>query len=363
MAGSNGNRRRQSLREVFLSIVRRAGEWPADALLIAGDLFEWDRLSRDTVGFLHAAFESVPHVPVFIAPGNHDPFVPNSPYATESWPHNVHIFASPDWASRTVKDGGLTVHGFGFDGPDVSVNPFGRLHVAQDGAVHVAVGHGSERSHQPPDKEAYAPFNAAEAALDGLAYLALGHFHAVTPVVGKFTTKMYYCGAPEGHGFRETGVRHYLEVEIDGDEVRVTPQPSSRVVYAVHEVDCAGFGTTQDVIESIRAAAQRDSLPQVARVVLKGACSPSVQEALSNVYDVVGGDFEHLELLDRTHPWEDYDALARENTSIGAFVCRATQEHADAPDEARRQLVERAREVGVAAFRGYDLGVRGLERV
>jgi len=31
-----GNRRRQSLRDVFHTIIRRAGEWPADVLLIAG---------------------------------------------------------------------------------------------------------------------------------------------------------------------------------------------------------------------------------------------------------------------------------------------------------------------------------------
>ena len=35
-----GNRRRQSLRDVFSAILRRAKEWPADAVLIAGDLFE-----------------------------------------------------------------------------------------------------------------------------------------------------------------------------------------------------------------------------------------------------------------------------------------------------------------------------------
>src|SRR6185436_20063981 len=104
-----GNRRRQSLRDVFRRVVRRAGEWPADALLIAGDLFEADRVSRDTIAFLVSEFRAIPQVPVFIAPGNHDPFTPASPYATEQWPKNVTIFRSASWESVPVHGGALTV--------------------------------------------------------------------------------------------------------------------------------------------------------------------------------------------------------------------------------------------------------------
>jgi len=158
-----GNRRRQSLRDVFHAIIERAGTWPADAVLIAGDLFERDRVSRDTIAFLVSEFKSIPHVPVFISPGNHDPFSPESPYAAENWPENVTIFKEPRWESHAVKGGLLTVHGFGFDGPSLSINPFGTLTI-EGKSIHVAVAHGSERGHQPPDKSAYAPFDARDAA-------------------------------------------------------------------------------------------------------------------------------------------------------------------------------------------------------
>jgi len=105
MRAGFGNRRRQNLRDVLTSIVARAGDWPADALLIAGDLFEGDRISHDTTQFLSGLFESIPHVPVFIAPGNHDPFTPDSPYATMTWPENVAIFDSPQWQCHRVKGG------------------------------------------------------------------------------------------------------------------------------------------------------------------------------------------------------------------------------------------------------------------
>jgi exonuclease SbcD len=358
-----GNRRRQSLRDVFRRIVRRAGEWPADALLIAGDLFESDRVSRDTIAFLVSEFRSIPKVPIFIAPGNHDPFTPTSPYATESWPKNVTIFRGPSWESAVVHGGMLTVHGFGFDGPDISTNPFGKLTLpAKREGIHIGVAHGSERGHQPPEKRAYAAFDAKDAAIEGLRYLALGHFHGVTPIEGDFPTTIWYSGSPEGHSLRETGMHHYLEIEIDEKKVDVTAVPSSRVIYTVRRLMCDDFESAQDVIDAIRAIAREEEARQVARVVLAGGLDASIHAELGLIYDAAALEFEHLYLLDRTAPLEDFDALSRDDTSLGSFVRRLNGEISACAEEAQRQKLVRSREIGVAAFRRREMEVRGLER-
>ena len=364
MPASFGNRRRQSLRDVFHAIVERAGAWPADGLLIAGDLFEHDRVSRDTIHFLISEFKSIPEVPVFIAPGNHDPFTPDSPYATETWPKNVFIFSKPQWSGYSVSDGAMTVHGFGFDGPKPSHNPFGELRVSRQerGEVHVAVAHGSERGHQPPDKDEYAPFDAGNAATEGLDYLALGHFHSVTPIEGDFHTTIYYSGAPEGHSLRETGMHHYLEVEIKKGKTRVTPVPSSRIVYSSRRLECDGFESAQDVIEAIRKISQEEDVRQIARIIYTGSLHPAVHDEMGLVQDAASMDFEHLYLVDNTMPIEDYEELAREDTGLGAFVRTLNEEIAEAADGVQRQRSERARHLGVAAFRGREVEIMGLER-
>lgn len=360
-----GNRRRQSLRDVFHTIVERAGAWPADALLIAGDLFEEERVSRDTVAFIESEFASIPHVAVCIAPGNHDPFTPSSTYAREAWPDNVQIFSGPEWTSHTIKDGQLTIHGFGFDGPDVSVNPFGSLNLGETGSerVHVAVAHGSERNHQPPEKEAYAPFDVSQAAVDGLAYLALGHFHALTKLDAENGTVVYYSGAPEGQSFRETGMHHYLEVEILAGEVHVTPVAASRMVYAVHTLACDDFVSTQDLIEAVRETAEDEELPHATRITLTGLCVPNIKDALGAVHDALAPDFEHLAFVDRCDPIEDYEEIVRDKTSLALFVRTLNDQIDDtAPEDARRHLLERARELGVAAFRQRDMEIHSIER-
>ena len=362
MPANFGNRRRQSMRDVLHNIVKRAGAWPADALLIAGDLFELDRVSRDTILFLQSEFQSIPHVPIFIAPGNHDPYTPTSPYATAAWPENVRIFSRPDWESHSLQDGALTVYGFGFDGPDVSSNPFGNLRLAQGSGIHVAVAHGSERGHQPPDKRDYAPFDAADAVPEGLDYLALGHFHSTTRIHGPFRSAVYYSGCPEGHDFRELGVRHYLEADIEGGVASVTHMPSSRYVFTTHSIACDEFTNSQHLLDALRKVASAQERPQIARITLTGCCPPEVMAQLQGIYDSVVQEYEYLDLADRTDTPYDYEGIAREGTSLGAFVRTLNEEIADATRDGTRQMLVRARELGLAAFRKQPTQIRGMDQ-
>jgi len=371
MSSGFAHRRRQSLRDTFHEIVRHAHDWSADALLIAGDLFEHERLARDTVAFLRTEFEAIRPVPVIIAPGNHDPYIASSPYALENWPDNVFIFSTPEWSSFTFNEGRLTVHGFAFDGFDISSNPFGQLHVPNDGSVHIAVAHGSERAHQPPDGKSYAPFDARAVAIPGLKYVALGHFHAFTPIHSDMGApspgqgvatpcRICYSGAPEGHDFGETGQHYYLQIEIDETDIRVSPVPCARVVYAVYTIDCTPFTNAQQLVETIRAYPGETSVPQIARITLVGQCLSTIASELRAVYDAVAGDFEYLALLDKTQSAENYENLAIEDTSLGEFIRKLNDEIRDAPDEAQRAFLERTREIGLAAYRNEKMPIRGL---
>ena len=356
-----GSRLRQDMRDVLQAIIQRARDWPADALLIAGDLFCLDYVRHDTVSFLIDAFDSIGPIPVVIAPGNHDPFVSHSPYAAEQWPSNVKVFGQPCWTAFTFEDLNLVVHGFAFDGPAISDNPFGSLTFDRDDRVHVGVAHGTERANQPPDGKTVAPFDAPGAAVDGLAYLALGHFHKATPIEGDFATRMNYCGAPAGQAFDEPGPHCFLEVEIDKGEVAVKEAPSSNYTFAVYEIDCSARSTADEVRDAIRAVAEGAQSPQVARVILRGACPPALAREIARIREEAAASFAYLALVDETYTPEDCERLARTNNALGAFVRGVNGEMADAPDDARRNLARRARTLGLAARRGCTLPIRGLE--
>jgi DNA repair exonuclease SbcCD nuclease subunit len=356
-----GNRRRQGLRDALCAILDRAAQWPADAILIAGDLYDDERVSRDTIAFCREAFAGTP-IPILIAPGNHDPCTAVSAYARTTWPDNVHIFSTPTWTPHTLLGGRLVVHGFGWDAPSLRENPFGGLTIPADDAVHIAIGHGSERGHQMPDEQLFAPFDAADMALPGLRYLALGHLHKQTEVGVRNGTHMYYPGSPEGLDFKHSGMHSYLEVEIHEQRVEVRPVPSSQVLWGVYTLDLSEYESSQELIEALRRLAREAPLPLVARAVLTGECDSAFQAAFDGVKDAVADAFAFLDLIDRTQTAEDYEALVTQGTSLGAFIARMNEEVAGASDDAQRQLLMRAREVGLAAFRNRDLPVHGLER-
>ena len=73
-------RRRQHRRDTLTRILALAEAEQVDAVLSAGDLFEHDRVQPDTVAFLQASFARSSRR-IFLAPGNHDWYGPESPYA------------------------------------------------------------------------------------------------------------------------------------------------------------------------------------------------------------------------------------------------------------------------------------------
>ena len=118
----------RQLLELLPRLCRRAG---CRLVLLAGDLFDTGAVYRDTVDQLRQALAECP-AQVFIAPGNHDPMGPDSPYRRYSWPSQVHIFTSSQ--IETLDLGDCTVSGAAFcDGQLPSLAGF---HAPQDGRPH-----------------------------------------------------------------------------------------------------------------------------------------------------------------------------------------------------------------------------------
>src|SRR6202171_1556276 len=106
-----GARRRASLADAFVRIVDLALERRADALTLGGDLYEAERAGPQTARFV---FEQLARFggPVFIAPGNHDPYSARALYARDARPANLRVFAEPAWSAYALGDD-VTVYGFG----------------------------------------------------------------------------------------------------------------------------------------------------------------------------------------------------------------------------------------------------------
>ena len=102
VAPSEAAKRREELRAALRRIVDLALELDVDALTIGGDLYEHERAGPDTANFLAGEFERLAPKRVLIAPGNHDPYIPDSLYWRLDWPcQRPHLREHDVGAGRT----------------------------------------------------------------------------------------------------------------------------------------------------------------------------------------------------------------------------------------------------------------------
>ena len=118
--------RRTESRRTPERLVEWANDHGVQLLLLAGDLFDSASLYGDTAPLLAQALARFRGQAV-IAPGNHDPYTPDSPYARTAWSDNVHIFTENRLQTFLFPQYGCAVHGGAFTAPDCGQRPH-RLH-------------------------------------------------------------------------------------------------------------------------------------------------------------------------------------------------------------------------------------------
>lgn len=360
-----GNQLRAAQRRVFSSIVGRARDWPADLVVISGDLFDSLQAQGDTVAFVADALEHLAPIPVYIAPGNRDPYTENSPWATVLWPENVTIFTPGKWQECSHPTQEVCIHGIGCDGSDDSGSWFNDLRIEADGRLHIAVAHGTEKNHQPPNGKIFAPFDAAAIAQDTLAYLALGHFHDPVEVQGDFPTAIHYPGSSQGRSFQELDDRSFLEVHIEetasGEvSVRVTPVSCADITF---ESYTCPVGTGKDPEGDLDKIIEGDSARQVAHLKVTGTLASPAYQYMESLRNHAKNRFLHAEIVDVVERTAITPTLAGMRSCLSRFNETLAERIADAADQDTVLFEAYARDLAITASRSQTLPNHDAEEV
>jgi DNA repair exonuclease SbcCD nuclease subunit len=169
----------------------------ADIVLLAGDTFETNQLSRSVIDRAGNLFVDA-GLPIVLLPGNHDPVLPDSVYSKGKYDQipNLAILGMTHDTSVVFADFDAEIWGYAhrdyFDMAPLR-GPWPRATRWQ-----VAIGHG----HYEPPVSRTNPlrpswvFGDEDIAGTGADYLALGHWDRPTRV-GDGTVPAYYSGSPE----------------------------------------------------------------------------------------------------------------------------------------------------------------------
>ena len=267
-----------------------------DLMLLAGDLFDGN-WTKESLNALRFALEEAA-LPVFITPGNHDHCAVDSPYQTEKWPKNVHIFTRPVMESVVLPELNCKIYGAGYQSMDC------------DGLLEGFQAEGSEKYHiallhgdAVRTGSTYCPITAEQVRESGLDYLALGHIHKT----GSFRSGSTLCawpGCPMGRGFDEQDARGVLIVTLE-NEAEATFIP---------------LDTPRFYEFSVSAGAAATVLPAVGnedfyRIILTGESDPIDLDALYREFS----RFPNLELRDRTVPPVDLWSCVGEDSLEGTY--------------------------------------------
>ncbi len=278
-----------SARAAFEDLVTLAIDRRADALVIAGDLFDGDTVRVATAMWLADALEraTTAGVTVIVTTGNHDPSSGCAALHRVRWPtESFHLVGGA--TPVTIEVAGATIVAAGHEAAREARNlvasfPPARPEVTTIGVVHAHVA--SARSSH----DRYAPCDAADLAAVGYSYWALGHVHRAQPIAGDRPAS--YSGALQGRDFGETGAKGALVITIDDvglvDTVHVT---LARVRWEEIDLrDALGdVRTIHDLVSLVEPAfdtlrSAPDARPDqewVLRVRLAGACA--IQAELSS---------------------------------------------------------------------------------
>ena len=262
-----------------------AREQDASFVVVAGDIFEHNRLDRRTVVRALDAISKIP-VPVYLVPGNHDTLNAASIYDTPTFrqrcPEHVHVIRNADPIPVAT---GVDLIG----APWRSKRPLNDLvataleDIEADGTVRIVVGHGAVDELNPDrDDPASIRVKYLERLLKtgAVHYVGLGDRHSFT----KVRERIWYSGAhvaTDYRDFQQTEPNHVLLVDADFNECKVEPIPvgSWHFLRKEYRVD------TRDDLDAVED--DLDAILDKQRNVLKVGFQGTLDMALSARLDAL----------------------------------------------------------------------------
>lgn len=343
-------RYREALREALVRIIDIAIEKNVDVITMGGDLYEQERFTRDTGEFLREQFRRAAPIKIFISPGNHDPWMPDSLYQYLEWPHNVSIFQTTEFSQVSIKSG-ITLWGMAHPTFSYHKNPLADFQVSGNG-INILLFHGADISKVPNGKRAHAPFRLEHLEATGADMALMGHYHRGR--YGKIgEVNHIYPGSPEPLGFGEsTGEHSAALIEISEGAVAVERVAVSRHKFRQAKVDITGCSTRELVKNRIEACVEETADQQTfLRIELAGQVETGIELDLNILQEFTGPGCGHIQLIDHTLPSFDLERIGEEKTVRGQFVRKIQSLMKDAEEEKKKKLMK-AMFCGLNAFEG-----------
>ena len=337
MKGDLGDIRRIEQRKIFKKIIDYIKENNIDYFFISGDLYEHEYTKKSTIDYINNCFEEIPNTKIFIAPGNHDPYVLGSYYYIYNWASNVYIFKG-DVEKKELDE--VNIYGMAFTSfymEGIELNSIEKLDFNKPNIflVHCDL-------NGPRDENGFTYNNINETKLNSLGfdYIAMGHIHK-TNFEPEGKNKTIYPGSPISMGFDELGKHGMIAGEISSiGEVNLQFVRLDEREFVEKSIRVEEFQSEEELILNIQSMELEEN--NFYKIILEGKRNFEINTR--KIMKLVKRD-NILKVKDFTKLNYNLEGLAKENNLKGYFVREALRRLETG--EATREEIEKAIEIGL----------------
>lgn len=335
LSAAQARERNAEVCATFARMASFAAEQDVTAVIIAGDLFDTQRATPRTAGFVLDTIRSVPDVDFLYLRGNHD----ETCFEGMELPENLKTFGNR-WTC--YRYGHVTVAGMDVE-RDKWEACYDELELPEE-TVNIVTLHGQVSTQ--PGEELIALPKLKRKHID---YLALGHIHSYQ--TGKLDERgtWCYCGCLEGRGFDELGPKGFVLVDVDGGAVKHEFVPFARRTLEEVAVDISELTTISQILAAIQEAVRETDSQNLVKITLTGSYTLETQKDLDFLKKMLEGKFYFLKIKDESRLKIEKETYEHDISLKGEFIRLVMA--SDASDEEKEQIIC----CGIRALHGEEV--------
>lgn len=330
--------RKLDQRKILKKIITYIKENKVEYLFIAGDLYENEYVKESSIIYMNNLFKEIPDTKIFIAPGNHDPYIKNSYYSEFKFASNVYIFKG-DFECKEMPD--ANIYGMAFTSFYCKDTNFGNLTKIENQKPNILVMHASLDGGGNENGD-YNPILKSKIEALAMDYVALGHIHK--PYYNEYKNQnIVYPGSPMSFGFDELGKHGMIVGEINRNKLDLEFVKLDDIEFTVLEQNVEEFNSKEDLVEYLNELNLEEN--KLYKIELVG--NRNFEINIREIFKLITNN-KILKIKDFTKIGYNLDELKKENTLKGLFVKKMLEKLNS--KEYTELEIEKAIEIGLNAM-------------
>ena len=305
-----GEIRRLDQRKAIRKVVEYIKENEIPYLFISGDMYEHQYIKKSTIQYINDLFREIPNTHIYIAPGNHDPYLQNSYYNQFDWNENVHIFKSE---IENIELPDVNIYGYGFNNFYCTNSGIEEFNIQDNSKLNILIIHGTLNGATTEEKQ-YNSMSKNMLESKGFDYIALGHIHKIS-YKDEENQKIVYPGSTVSLGFDELGKHGMIVGDIEKGKIRLEFVQIDEKEFVEKEIDITNIISKEELIETLNG--QVFDQNKFVKIILTGKRNFEIDTY--NLYKFVENK-QIIKLKNKTKINYDLNKIANENTLKGMFA-------------------------------------------